>query len=177
MLLLCLCIVADAPVLTDYVATRWYRAPEILLGSTRYGGCYTFASSHGAALCCVICARGFGGLGRGSSSGPPFHSVVSAAVCVCVLITIACVVSCLSSNRNLLFGRCLLCVVLAGGRSVVFLSLLICSCCVRCCMCVSVVQIHEGRGHVEHRMHPGRAAQGRTHIPGQVHHEPARANH
>lgn len=22
--------------LTDYVATRWYRAPEILLGSTRY---------------------------------------------------------------------------------------------------------------------------------------------
>lgn len=25
------------PVLTDYVATRWYRAPEILLGSTKYG--------------------------------------------------------------------------------------------------------------------------------------------
>lgn len=25
-----------APILTDYVATRWYRAPEILLGSTRY---------------------------------------------------------------------------------------------------------------------------------------------
>ncbi|CAD7936392.1 unnamed protein product [Amoebophrya sp. A120] len=25
-----------APVLTDYVATRWYRAPEILLGSTSY---------------------------------------------------------------------------------------------------------------------------------------------
>ena len=24
-------------VLTDYVATRWYRAPEILLGSTSYG--------------------------------------------------------------------------------------------------------------------------------------------
>ena len=24
------------PVLTDYVATRWYRAPEILLSSTRY---------------------------------------------------------------------------------------------------------------------------------------------
>lgn len=22
--------------LTDYVATRWYRAPEILLGSTKY---------------------------------------------------------------------------------------------------------------------------------------------
>merc|ERR1711998_556126 len=26
-----------ADVLTDYVATRWYRAPEILVGSTRYG--------------------------------------------------------------------------------------------------------------------------------------------
>lgn len=26
----------DAAVLTDYVATRWYRAPEIVLGSTRY---------------------------------------------------------------------------------------------------------------------------------------------
>jgi len=27
---------STAPVLTDYVATRWYRAPEILLGSTAY---------------------------------------------------------------------------------------------------------------------------------------------
>ena len=25
-----------APVLTEYVATRWYRAPEILFGSTKY---------------------------------------------------------------------------------------------------------------------------------------------
>ena len=25
-----------APVMTEYVATRWYRAPEILLGSTKY---------------------------------------------------------------------------------------------------------------------------------------------
>lgn len=24
------------PVMTDYVATRWYRSPEILLGSTKY---------------------------------------------------------------------------------------------------------------------------------------------
>lgn len=24
------------PILTEYVATRWYRAPEILLGSTKY---------------------------------------------------------------------------------------------------------------------------------------------
>ena len=28
---------ATTNVLTDYVATRWYRAPEILLGSTKYG--------------------------------------------------------------------------------------------------------------------------------------------
>ncbi|EKX73746.1 protein kinase domain containing protein [Theileria equi strain WA] len=26
----------SAPVMTDYVATRWYRAPEILVGSTKY---------------------------------------------------------------------------------------------------------------------------------------------
>lgn len=25
------------PVLTDYVATRWYRPPEILLGTAKYG--------------------------------------------------------------------------------------------------------------------------------------------
>jgi len=24
------------PIMTEYVATRWYRAPEILLGSTKY---------------------------------------------------------------------------------------------------------------------------------------------
>jgi serine/threonine protein kinase len=29
-------VAGPAPVLTDYVATRWYRAPEILLGATRY---------------------------------------------------------------------------------------------------------------------------------------------
>ena len=29
-------IVTGNPELTDYVATRWYRAPELLLGSTRY---------------------------------------------------------------------------------------------------------------------------------------------
>ena len=29
-------VTGPLPVLTDYVATRWYRAPEILLGSTRY---------------------------------------------------------------------------------------------------------------------------------------------
>ena len=26
----------NLPVLTEYVATRWYRAPEILLGSHKY---------------------------------------------------------------------------------------------------------------------------------------------
>ncbi|KAK1936112.1 putative mitogen activated protein kinase [Babesia divergens] len=29
-------LTSQAPVLTDYVATRWYRAPEILVGSTKY---------------------------------------------------------------------------------------------------------------------------------------------
>lgn len=29
----------ENPVLTDYVATRWYRAPEILLGSQRWVTC------------------------------------------------------------------------------------------------------------------------------------------
>jgi len=27
----------DRPLMTDYVATRWYRAPEILVGSSKYG--------------------------------------------------------------------------------------------------------------------------------------------
>lgn len=39
----------NASVLTDYVATRWYRAPEILLGST----CYTLAVDMWA-LGCII---------------------------------------------------------------------------------------------------------------------------
>ena len=26
----------NIPIMTEYVATRWYRAPEILLGSTKY---------------------------------------------------------------------------------------------------------------------------------------------
>ena len=29
-------VTGPSPILTDYVATRWYRAPEILLGSVRY---------------------------------------------------------------------------------------------------------------------------------------------
>ena len=33
--------------LTDYVATRWYRAPELLLGST----CYDFSVDSGAIAC------------------------------------------------------------------------------------------------------------------------------
>jgi mitogen-activated protein kinase 15 len=27
---------SSSPVMTDYVATRWYRAPEIVLGSVKY---------------------------------------------------------------------------------------------------------------------------------------------
>ena len=38
--------------LTDYVATRWYRAPEILLGSTKY------TKVRGAAGCQCSCHRG-----------------------------------------------------------------------------------------------------------------------
>lgn len=26
----------DTPTVSDYIATRWYRSPEILLGSTKY---------------------------------------------------------------------------------------------------------------------------------------------
>ena len=37
-------------VLTDYVATRWYRAPEILLGSTKY--------TYGVDMCCLGCILG-----------------------------------------------------------------------------------------------------------------------
>lgn len=29
--------VAPGEVFTDYVATRWYRAPELLVGDTKYG--------------------------------------------------------------------------------------------------------------------------------------------
>ena len=38
-MLLCVCYVATGPgeVYTDYVATRWYRAPELLVGDTKYG--------------------------------------------------------------------------------------------------------------------------------------------
>jgi len=39
----------EASVLTDYVATRWYRAPEIILGST----CYTMAVDMWAIGCIV----------------------------------------------------------------------------------------------------------------------------
>jgi len=46
----------EAPALTDYVATRWYRAPEILMGST----CYTYAVdmwSVGCILGEMICGK------------------------------------------------------------------------------------------------------------------------
>lgn len=38
------------PVLTDYVATRWYRAPEILLGSSKYTYGVDMWSSGGPSL-------------------------------------------------------------------------------------------------------------------------------
>ena len=50
-----------SPILTDYVATRWYRAPEILLGSTKYtygvdmwssGALASFATGL-EAMCCM----------------------------------------------------------------------------------------------------------------------------
>lgn len=37
---ICLCVVCSAGPeddYTDYVATRWYRAPELLVGDTQYG--------------------------------------------------------------------------------------------------------------------------------------------
>ena len=61
----CLCKIADFGlarsllqetnnVLTDYVATRWYRAPEILLGSTKYGKAvdmWSLGCIYGEMLC------------------------------------------------------------------------------------------------------------------------------
>ena len=50
-------------ILTDYVATRWYRAPEILLGSAKYttgvdmwssGESFCRVSTH---ICCVCYPR------------------------------------------------------------------------------------------------------------------------
>ena len=40
-----------SPILTDYVATRWYRAPEILLGSSRYTYGVDMWSSGAASYC------------------------------------------------------------------------------------------------------------------------------
>eukprot|EP00898_Chlorokybus_atmophyticus_P000837 jgi/Chlat1/1754/Chrsp134S02088 len=45
-----------SPVLTDYVATRWYRAPEILLGSTKYTYGVDMWSS-GCILGEMLCGR------------------------------------------------------------------------------------------------------------------------
>ena len=41
-----------SPVLTDYVATRWYRAPEILLGSPRYTYGVDMWSAGGSLMPC-----------------------------------------------------------------------------------------------------------------------------
>ena len=53
-----------SPILTDYVATRWYRAPEILLGSTRYTYGVDMWSS-GARDLCSPAARGSHGVHDG----------------------------------------------------------------------------------------------------------------
>lgn len=46
------------PILTDYVATRWYRAPEILLGSTRYTFGVDMWSSGEQWSWCMLCCTG-----------------------------------------------------------------------------------------------------------------------
>ena len=51
----------DSDILTDYVATRWYRAPEILLGSKSY--------SYGIDLWSVGCLMGEMILGKALFSG------------------------------------------------------------------------------------------------------------
>lgn len=51
----------DSDMLTDYVATRWFRAPEILLGSKSY--------SFGVDLWSVGCLMGEMILGRALFSG------------------------------------------------------------------------------------------------------------
>ena len=52
---MCFLDIATGPgeVYTDYVATRWYRAPELLVGDTKYGRWettltlkYIFTASH-----------------------------------------------------------------------------------------------------------------------------------
>lgn len=51
----------DSDILTDYVATRWFRAPEILLGSKSY--------SYGIDLWSVGCLMGEMILGKALFSG------------------------------------------------------------------------------------------------------------
>ena len=50
-----MCIAGPGGAYTDYVATRWYRSPELLVGDTHYGppvdvwaiGMYIVHSLHG----------------------------------------------------------------------------------------------------------------------------------
>lgn len=47
-----------SPILTDYVATRWYRAPEILLGSPKYTfgvDMWSAGARKGCTLAACIC--------------------------------------------------------------------------------------------------------------------------
>lgn len=59
------------PILTDYVATRWYRAPEILLGSTRYTfGVDMWSSGEQGAACWQYSAvQRQAGMAAGALSG------------------------------------------------------------------------------------------------------------
>ncbi len=48
---------SSSPILTDYVATRWYRAPEILLGSPHYTfgvDLWSSGESKGSYRCTVL---------------------------------------------------------------------------------------------------------------------------
>eukprot|EP00919_Chromeraceae_sp_WS-2016_P046664 GHVR01110757.1.p1 GENE.GHVR01110757.1~~GHVR01110757.1.p1 ORF type:complete len:269 (+),score=44.17 GHVR01110757.1:79-885(+) len=65
------------PVLTDYVATRWYRAPEILLGSTKY--------TKGVDMWSLGCI-----LGELLTGKPVFPGGCTRCVCVCIRCVCVC---------------------------------------------------------------------------------------
>ena len=50
----CVCVIAGpGGEYTDYVATRWYRAPELLVGDTQYGPAVDIWA---IGKCCVVAA-------------------------------------------------------------------------------------------------------------------------
>ena len=69
-----------SPILTDYVATRWYRAPEILLGSTKYTyGVDMWSSGAFLGLPGRVRWQGSQPDHLYRTSGPPDDSVILAA--------------------------------------------------------------------------------------------------